>query len=253
MNMYFRKEEILNYIRDKKVCGIDELLEKFNVSVSTLHRDLNLLKREGRINKYYGKVTLKEEKDFYQSRMAVNVELKKRIARKALEFVKNGDCLFFDNSTTVFYLAEVLCESSFKNITVVSNSALLLSLFLKNRDIEFIATGGKLDKDFNCFVGPQALRTIYDFNGSKFFFSTSSISLEGGISDLYFPDEMNIKESMYKRSQQSFLLVDSTKFGKISTIKWFELNDITNIITDSGISRERLKQLESAGITLVVT
>lgn len=252
MNMYLRKEEILNYIRERKICGMEELLKTFKVSVSTLHRDLNILKQEGRINKYYGKVTLKEEKDFYQSRMQVNVALKRRIAKKALEFIENGDCLFFDNSTTVFYLGEALCESYFKNITVVSNSALLLNLFLKNRDIEFIATGGKLDKDFNCFIGPQALRAIHDFNGSKFFFSTSSISLDGGISDIYFPDEMSIKESMFRRSQKSFLLVDSTKFGKISTTKWFDPYEITCIITDRSISQERLREFKDTGIELVI-
>jgi DeoR/GlpR family transcriptional regulator of sugar metabolism len=88
-------------------------------------------------------------------------------------------------------------------------------------DIDFIAPGGKLNKDLNCFVGPDAERVIEHLNGSKFFFSTASILIEGGISDIYDPDENIIKVKMYKRTKVSYLLVDSTKFGRESTIKWF--------------------------------
>ncbi|MCK5568727.1 MAG: DeoR family transcriptional regulator [Spirochaetes bacterium] len=42
---------MIEHIKGKKVCSIEELQEKFNVSVSTIHRDLNLLEREGRISK----------------------------------------------------------------------------------------------------------------------------------------------------------------------------------------------------------
>jgi DeoR/GlpR family transcriptional regulator of sugar metabolism len=252
MTRYTRKEEIITHIKEKRVCAVEELQEKFAVSLSTIHRDLNLLEREGRINKYYGKVTLKEEKDFFHSRIKVNVELKRKMAKKALEFVENSDCIFLDNSTTVYYLAESLCTSFFKDVLVVSNSALTMELFLKNKYIDFVSTGGKLDKDFYCFVGPQALKALDDFNGNKFFFSTLSISPEGGISDIYFPDEISIKNKMHEKAQKSFLLVDSTKFGKVSTIKWFELRDVGHIITDSGISEEHLQRFRDMEIDIIV-
>lgn len=252
MGKYLRKEEVLDYIKEKRVCLIDELQEKFVVSLSTIHRDLNILEREGRINKFYGQVTIKEEKDLFRSRINVNVDLKRRIAKKAIEFVENGDCLFLDNSTTIYYFAEALCESSFQNIIVVSNSALILDLFLKNKNIDFVSTGGKLNKDFDSFVGPQALRAIEDFNGNKCFFSTLSISIEGGVSDVFSPDEISIKTKMFKRANRSFLLVDSTKVGKVSTIKWFDLKDIEYIITDIKIPDDQLRSFREAGINFIL-
>ncbi len=252
MSKYLRKEEVLSYIDERKVCSIDELQEKFDVSVSTIHRDLNILEREGRINKFYGKVTIKEEKDLYRSRIQVNVDLKRRIARKALEFINNGDCIFLDNSTTTYYLAEALCESAFRDILVVSNSALVIDLFLKNKNIDFVSTGGKLNKDFDSFIGPHALRAIENFNGNVYFFSTSCISIEGGISDVFSPDEISVKTKMFMNAKKSILLVDSTKFGKASTLKWFEMKDIHHIITDGKFPSDTVREFRESGIDIVV-
>ncbi len=251
MSRYARKEQVLEYIKVKKVCPIEELLDKFSVSISTIHRDLNALEREGRINKFYGKVTIKEESELYNSRIKINVNLKRRIARRALEFVRNGDCIFLDNSTTAYYLAEALCASSIQDLIVVSNSALVIELFLKNKNIDFVSTGGKLNKDFNSFVGPQALTSIDDFNGTLFFFSTLSISMDGGISDVFSPDEISVKDKMFKNAKRSILLVDSTKFGKSSTVKWFDLNDIELIITDSNMNPQQITEFQKIGVQLV--
>ena len=253
MIQYIRKEEIIEYLKEKKVCSIEELQEKYTVSISTIHRDLNLLEREGRINKYYGKVAIKTEQNFYKSRIDVNVELKRGIAQKALSFIESGDCIFLDNSTTVYYLAEALCRSSFKNIIVVSNSAFISDLFFNTTDIDFIALGGKLHKDLNCYIGADAERVIKKFNGNKYFFSTSSISIAGGISDIYVPDENIIKVIMNKYSKVSYLLVDSTKFGKESTIKWFEISDVDHVITDSNLAKDQLRQFQTRGVEIITT
>ena len=252
MKKHFRKEEVLDYVKDRGVCSVEELQTRFAVSISTIHRDLNILEREGRINKFYGKVTIKDESELYRSRINVNVELKRRIARRALDFINNGDCVFIDNSTTTYYLAEALCESSFQDILVVSNSALVVDLFLKNKNIGFISTGGKLNKDFDSFIGPQAIRTIDDFNGNKYFFSSRSISIDGGVSDVYSPDELAVKNRMYGNARESFLLVDSTKFRMVSTVKCFDLKDVQNIITDSNIPVDVLREYRDLGFDVIV-
>jgi DeoR/GlpR family transcriptional regulator of sugar metabolism len=252
MKKYLRKEEVLDYVKDRGVCSVDELQNRFSVSISTIHRDLNVLEREGRVNKFYGKVTIKDESELYRSRINVNVELKRRIAQTALDFINNGDCVFIDNSTTTYYLAEALCESSYQNILVVSNSALVVDLFLKNKNIGFISTGGKLNKDFDSFVGPQAIRTIDDFNGNQYFFSTRSISIDGGVSDVYSPDELAVKNRMFGNAREPYLLVDSTKFGMVSTVKCFELKDVRNIITDSNIPNDVLQEYRDFGLNVIV-
>ena len=252
MSKYHRKEQILDYITRNNSSSIEELMKHFSVSVSTIHRDLNMLEREGRIEKEYGRAMLKEEKVLYRSRIDVNVELKKRIARKALQFIDNGDCIFLDNSTTCYYLAEALCRSSFSNILVISNSAFLSDLFLKNQNIELVITGGMLNKELNCFIGPQTIKTIDAFNGNKYFLSSSYISIRGGVSDIYHIDVIEVKLKMLQKSKESFLMIDSTKFGKIGASKYFELGDMDHIITDSKILESEVQAFKKTGIELII-
>ena len=75
---------------------------------------------------FYGKVAITVEQNFFNARKNINVDLKKRIAKKALEFVNEGGCIFFDNSTTVYHLAGLLRGSSKKNIVVASNSTFIM-------------------------------------------------------------------------------------------------------------------------------
>jgi DeoR family myo-inositol catabolism operon transcriptional repressor len=252
MDKFLRKEEIFGFIKGNRICAVDELQRKYAVSLSTLHRDLNELLREGRITKFYGKVAVTEERNLFNARRNVNVELKKRIAQKALEYIREGDCLFFDNSTTVYYLAEQLSLSPLKNVVVVSNSAFISDLFLANKNVDFVSTGGKLNKELNCYVGTHALHVIDDFNASKYFFSCSGFSVEGGISDIYIPDEQAIKNRMREKSGESFLLVDSTKIGRTSVIKWFEPNAVDHVITDKTIDEEILNSITQGMTSLIV-
>ena len=211
-----------------------------------------MLEREGRIDKVYGKVSLKDEKVLYKSRININVDLKKNLAQKTISFIKNGDCIFLDNSTTVYYLAEAICQSSFKNILIISNSAFLSDLFLNVEGIDLVSTGGMLNKELNCFIGPQTIKAIDAFNGNKFFLSSSYISVKGGISDIYHIDLIDVKRKMLQNSKESFLIIDSTKFGKIGVSKYFELDDMDHIITDRKILESDAKELKQSKVDLII-
>ena len=107
-----------------------------------------------------------------------------KIGQKALEYVESGDCIFIDNSSTCYYFAESLSASSFKNVVVITDSNMIPGLFLGNKDITVISTGGTLLKELDSFYGPVAIDAISRFNGNKFFFSAGAVSLEGQILSL---------------------------------------------------------------------
>jgi DeoR/GlpR family transcriptional regulator of sugar metabolism len=251
-----RKEKIVNILEKEKECKIDYLLKIFNISLATIHRDLDELEREGRVRKVHGGVILNVSEDIETKnaiRMKTNVELKKKIALKALEFVKNEDLLFLDNSTTCYYFAKVLSESKFEDIIVVTNSYLIPGLFVKNKNIQIISTGGLLSKELNCFVGPNVISNISEFNANKFFFSVAAISIEGGLSDIYRPETDGIKRASFSRSRSRICLVDSTKFNRIGQSKVFLIEDVDKIITDSGCDMELRKKFADIGKDLIIS
>ena len=120
-----RKEKIISILKEKKEIEIDALCRLFDVSLATTHRDLNELEREGRVKKIHGGVLLNVLDDIETRnmvRLKTNVGQKKEIAKKAMEFIENNDCIFLDNSTTCYYLAEALSTSGFTNILIITNS-----------------------------------------------------------------------------------------------------------------------------------
>ena len=57
---------------------------------------------------------------------------------------------------------------------------------------------------------------------------------------------------MLAAAQKIIVLADSSKFGKKSFAKICELNDIDELITDSGISSSNKKKLEEKGIKVTI-
>ena len=250
-----RKEKILEILSSKKDIRINDLCRILDVSIATIHRDLDELDREGRIKKVFGGVILNNSDDFEiinKVRLNTNVDLKKRVSSKALELVENDDCLFIDNSTTCYYFAKALSESEFKNLVIVTNSYLIPGLFIKNENIQVVCTGGLLIKDMNSFAGPCAITAINEFNGNKFFFSVAAISLNGDLSDIYDIDLVTVKREMFKRSKEKVCLVDSSKFNKVGQSKIFNISQIDKIITDSNCDKDKREEISMSGVKLII-
>jgi len=249
-----RKIKIIDYLKKENECSVNELCGLFDVSFSTIHRDLNELEREGTIKKIYGGVRLLTGEGIEPEssvRLKINMKQKKKIGDKAVEYVESGDCIFIDNSSTSYYFAESLAASSISNVVVITDSNMIPRLFLNNRDITVISTGGTLLKELDSFYGPVALDAISRFNGNKFFFSAGAISLEGQLSDFPANDSI-MKKEQFKRCSSRICLVDSSKFDRVRPNKLFDLSQVDRIITDSGLRPENRKVFEKAGIKLII-
>ncbi|MCL5071489.1 MAG: DeoR/GlpR family DNA-binding transcription regulator [Actinobacteria bacterium] len=250
-----RKEKIVNLLSEEKELKVKELCNYFGISLATAHRDLNELKREGRIKKVHGGVMLniiKNAEDENFIKLNENMELKEKIAVAALEYVENGDCIFLAPSTTCYYFAKQLAESNFRNLMIITNYHLNLGLFLKNENIKVVSTGGLLIKEFGCFVGPTAITTINEFNGNKFFFSPRAISIGGGLSDYYNLEIFDVVKEMHKRCKEHICLVDSSKFNKTAEARIFQISEMDKIITDSKVDRETREEFEKISKKLII-
>lgn len=250
-----RKEKIIEVLQELKETRIDYLSKILDVSIATVHRDVDELSREGRIKKVFGGILLNSPEDTKTKniiRLNTNVDSKKIIAQKALDFIQDDECIFLDNSSTCYYFACAIAERKYKNLVIVTNSYSIPEIFINNDSCKVVCTGGLFIKDMNCFAGPCSISAINEFNGNKFFFSVSAVSLNGELSDIYDIDLVSIKREMFKRSKMKICIIDSSKFNRDGQSKIFNLNEIDIIVTDNNLNIEKRNELNNAGIKIVL-
>ncbi|TFG62744.1 MAG: DeoR/GlpR transcriptional regulator [Spirochaetales bacterium] len=248
-----RRSKILKLLEEQTVSGIRELFGVFNVSIPTLYKDLEILEREKKISRSYGAIQLIREDKFrhsFFSRLKMEKDKKRHIARSAVSFIQSGDTIFLDSSTTTFYLCDELKKSSIQSLTIITNSLFIPQEFIMHANYRIIQTGGMLDRDIGCFHSQDIESYLSRIHGNKFFFSAQAVSTEKGILDSYQPEEIKIKQLFLANADESIALLDSTKFNKTGTINWLAIEDLKMIITDKELDSAVQKYMREKGVRL---
>jgi hypothetical protein len=121
----------------------------------------------------------------------------------------------------------------------------------RHPNIEILQLGGMLRKSSSSVMGSYAENILSDFFCSKFFLGVDGIDLEFGLTTTHAM-EAHLNQRMIKVCQKTIVLADSTKFGKRGFGRICGLDEIDQIITDSGISDNTRKTLESLGVEVTI-
>ena len=173
--------------------------------------------------------------DYYHSfyeRERMNIDLKKKIIKKAIDFINSNEKIILDKGTTTYYMAQEIAKTD-KVITVATTSwAVANTLYKSNTKV--LVLGGFLRKDVPVLVGPLTEKYLMNFHADKLFIGCDGIIVDQGlyISDLYLS---SIEEKMIHKADTVILVTDSSKFGRKSFIKYGTIVDIDRIITDDNL------------------
>ena len=235
-----RALEIVDFLKDRKVCSMNGLMEHFQVSQATIHRDIADLAKKKLIDKVHGGVAIasvipkKDEplNSHFSARINKNINKKQQIAEKALESIHDGDIIFLDSSTTSLHLARKIQTLKLSNLTVITNSVLIIQEFYKFPPHFFlISIGGNFNCQLNSFLGRTAIENLKRLKINKAFFSAVGIADES-ISTFHEAHADFLKE-VIALAEENILLIDSSKIAKAGIFKICETKNIDCIISDS--------------------
>lgn len=245
-----RQNKILSLLRIKNKLLVNDLCEEFSVSTATIRNDLNQLERRGLLKRTHGGAipcikTMSEQTS--SQKIDANSEQKNKIAESASRFIENGDTIALDTGTTTYALAQLLFNKH--NLTVVTADIRIATLLETFPGVSVILAGGELRKGFSCTTGAVTNSIISSFKVDKTFIATNSVDSTGTLST---PDieQAQVKKGLLKMGNISFLLCDSTKFGKNSFAKFGTIFDIDTIITDSNIDNSMFTYINSKNIDI---
>lgn len=226
-----RHEMILQQLHLKHAVKVASLAKELNISESTIRRDITELHQQGKLKKVFGGAVsitrdiVQEETDV-AARSSINVALKEQIARYAAAMIEDEDFAFIDAGTTTERMIDYLEN---RKATYVTNG-LTHGLKLIRRGFDAYIVGGLLRLSTEAAIGARAVESISQYNFTKCFIGTNGVDLERGYTT---PDigEAAVKTAVINQSGAAFILADHTKFGRVSSITFADLEDAC-IITD---------------------
>lgn len=154
-----------------------------------------------------------------------------------------------DDSSTSLYLAKRLKEK--KNLTVITNS---VELVVELSDVEgwtILLTGGRLKPESLALVGDQTQQALRRYHVDKAVMSCKGIDLESGVTDSS-EFHSQTKQSMLRCAKTRILILDSSKFDKISFIDIAPLDVFDTIVTNAAPSKAWLDYLPSTALNACI-
>ncbi|MBR5192445.1 MAG: DeoR/GlpR transcriptional regulator [Clostridia bacterium] len=227
-----RQNEILEIVNAKKSVSVEELANELFVSSATIRRDLKVMEDMGLLKRSHGgamSFTSSTEAPAFLVREQENTIAKKVIARLAIKFIKNGDSLFVDSSTTVGVLMPMLNDFKYLSVTTTGlKNALLLS---QTNNIKVYIAGGIVENHSNSIIGTDAIDFISRIHANVAIISCLGVDLNRGYTDANI-EQAKVKQQMRKNSDKVLMLCDSTKFNKTFMCTDFDFGSIDYLITE---------------------
>ncbi len=246
-----RQERIAEYVMRHGSAATKDLAAQFDVSVMTIHRDLDKLEKQSVLRKYRGGATALPSSVFesnFRYRLATANAEKNAIARLALTKVETGQAVMLDDSTTALALARLL--PTVAPITVITNFHAAIKDLIKADGIHLIALGGEYMPGHEAFVGANCVDAIASLRSDVLFMSTSAVS--GGVAFQQEQEIVMIKRAMMASATKRVLLVDHNKFGKTALNKVAPLTDFDLVVVDAGTPEDVLSQLREQRVPVEV-
>ena len=214
-----RREQIIDNLREHGEVTVKILSNQFGVSEMTIRRDLHLLEEQGYATIHYGGAALLDRQNIgcqsFSLRKGKESENKRRIAKKAASFIREGDVLFMDTSTTVL---EILTYMPAFRVKIITNSMPVMESVYRDENIDLYIAPGL----YRSVGGPLDYATaeyLSRFHYNKAFFGSTSYEPDFGTSAAE-EIEAAVKKCVIENSDENYLLIDHSKMGKRNFVKW---------------------------------
>jgi DeoR/GlpR family transcriptional regulator of sugar metabolism len=246
-----RQEAVAEHVLSQGSASAAELAERFEVSLMTIHRDLDELERQGIVRKFRGGVTAQPSGVFESNvtyRMKSMRAEKDAVADRAVSLIEPGMAVMFDDSTTALAVARRL--EGITPLTVVTNFLEGLNLLAQVRGVHLMALGGDYDTMHNSFLGVSCVEAVQSLQVDICFASTSAVS--GGFAYHQEQHIVTVKRAMLDSAAKSVLLLDNSKLGRVALHRLAPLSAFDLVLVDSGASAEDLRDLDEHKVSYEV-
>lgn len=248
-----RKSKLVQHLQQNGRASVQELSTLFDVSESTIRRDLKELEDARLLKRTHGGAVCLESVNFEPNVLEKEDQFKQekeKIGAAAFELIHEGDSIFLDSGTTTLQLAKELRKAQLR-VTVITNSIIVLNELRDARHLEVSMVGGIMRAETLAFVGPMAERCMEMITVDKAFIATNGLDLKHGITT---PNliEAATKRKMLQIAKEVILLCDHSKVGKVTYAKVADLNEIDHCIIDGQLDVTVAEKIKKQHVKLTI-
>ena len=232
-----RRAHIVELVKVRDVSS-QELADRFEVTLSTIRRDLAHLAEQGLLLRTLAgaaSVNHHHEEEF-RTRQQHMREQKRAMAREALTLMRPGMWIYIDAGSSCHAFARELV--GYQDITVVTSSLSVMKTLGTSEGIELITVGGRLRRLSEAFYGTSGARAISELVIDIAFLSCDEISLISGLREESH-EQIEMKRAVISAAKLTVVLADETKFLPAPTAgEWVTLPESSVVITSAPVPSE---------------
>ncbi len=246
-----RQKRIERLLQERGVVKVTDLSVLLGVSEITIRRDLDVLERNGDLERTHGGAVYNRRlriEPRYAQKDAIHREEKEAIGRTAAKLVEAGDTLLINSGSTTKQVIRNLKMSGARIIT--SNLGAVIEA--QESEMQLILVGGLLRSQSNSLVGSLATLSLKQVYGSKAFIGVDGLSVKYGLTTPIL-EEAEIAREMIKRTPGPVVVVaDHSKLSVVSNFMTAPIDQVDILVTDQGLSDELREELEKIGIKVII-
>jgi DeoR/GlpR family transcriptional regulator of sugar metabolism len=246
-----RRDQILQLAETSGLASVEELSRLFEVTASTIRRDLALLDHQGKVARTYGgamAVSAHPESSLRQ-RATVGHAQKTAIAQWCAAEVQRGEALLLDGGSTVGALAHELRDAADLRVTTIGINT--LEALADSPGIQLDSLGGRLRRLSNSFVGPLTEAALERTTFDRVFLGADAVTAEDGICEAEH-EQTRLKQLMAARGGHVYVLADASKLGRRPFHAWAKLPAPWTLVTDDRADPDEIAKFRAVGVTVQV-
>ena len=232
---------------------LKQLGEHFpGVSLMTLRRDLFLLEERGKVIRIRGgamsvKDVQKTSGEPYTKKTTIHTDEKIEIAQKAATLIDEGASIFLDAGSTALYLAKEMPDVA---CNVFTNGLAVATELSKKRRVAVNLLGGPLIKENLSTASSLSSLYFMDTNFELAIISAAAFTPENGFS-CGSQMEADLFKIICKKAKFTYMMLDSSKIGKIKPYTFARIEDINVLITDEAFPDGLKEQFKAMNIVVM--
>lgn len=245
-----RYQAILQCLGRKSRWGVEELMDKLQMSRSTLRRALIDLESAGKLVRVHGGVVNAESlrgEPTFDHRHRDQPRQKQAIGAAAAELVQAGERVYIDAGTTALEVGRRLMHRS--DIRLYTNSVRLLSHASYGK-CPVTCVGGEYRAVSDALVGGLAMQWMESLHVDIAFVGASGLCNQGASTTEL--SEAAVKRSILQRSGRCVLVCDSAKWDRPATVEYAPWKQFDTWVTDAGRGNSVLTIARKLGVKVIV-